>query len=96
MGSHFLWAVSQGTANGEFTQRGRRLSPTGQITHRKESRMQLGMIGLDEFKREGVDDQALVARTLTRAESTTQIARRLREWVDVFEAGRLSHRPGTA
>ena len=30
------------------------------------------------------------AQTLTRAEASTQIARRLREWVDIFEAGRLS------
>lgn len=28
------------------------------------------------------------AQTLTRAEATTQISRRLREWVDVFEGGR--------
>jgi myo-inositol catabolism protein IolC len=28
------------------------------------------------------------AQTLTRVEAATQIARRLREWVDVFEAGR--------
>ncbi len=58
--------------------------------------MQLGMLGLDEFKREGVDDEALTAQTLTRAEATTQIAGRLREWVDVIEAGKLCHRPGTA
>ena len=36
------------------------------------------------------------AQTLTRAEAASQIAGRLREWVGVFEAGRLSHRPGTA
>ncbi len=36
------------------------------------------------------------ARTLTRAEASTQIAGRLREWVDIFEAGRLSHPAGTA
>lgn len=58
--------------------------------------MQLGMLGLDEFKREGVDDEALAAQTLTCAEATMQIAGRPRECVDVFEAGRLSHRPGTA
>jgi len=58
--------------------------------------MQLGMLALDEFKREGVDDEALAALTLTCAEATTQIAGRLRECVDVFEAGKLCHRPGTA
>lgn len=36
------------------------------------------------------------AQTLTRAEATSRIAVRLREWVDVFEAGRLSHTAGTA
>ena len=36
------------------------------------------------------------AQTLTRAEAASQIAGRLREWVGVFEAGQLSHRPGTA
>ena len=30
------------------------------------------------------------AQTLTRAEAATQIARRLREWVDIFKAGRLA------
>ncbi len=33
------------------------------------------------------------AQTLTRAEAITQIALRLREWVDIFEAGRLSRPP---
>lgn len=36
------------------------------------------------------------AQTLTRAEAATQIAGRLREWVDVFEAGRSSRATGTA
>jgi 6-phosphogluconate dehydrogenase (decarboxylating) len=36
------------------------------------------------------------ARTLTCAEAAAQIARRLRKWVDVFEAGRLSHPAGSA
>lgn len=36
------------------------------------------------------------AQTLTRAEAATQIAGRLREWVDVFEAGRSSQPTGTA
>jgi myo-inositol catabolism protein IolC len=36
------------------------------------------------------------AQTLTRAEAASQIAGRLREWVDVFEAGRLSQPSGTA
>ena len=35
-------------------------------------------------------------QTLTRAEEATQIAGRLREEVDVFEAGRRSHPAGTA
>ncbi|PZO11674.1 MAG: hypothetical protein DCF26_20680 [Burkholderiales bacterium] len=35
------------------------------------------------------------AQTLTRAEAVTQIARRLREWVEVFEAGRPSRSPGS-
>jgi len=35
------------------------------------------------------------AQTLTRVEAVAQIARRLREWVDVFEAGRLPHPAGT-
>jgi len=35
------------------------------------------------------------ARTLTRTEAASQIAGRLREWVDVFEAGRRSHPAGT-
>ena len=34
------------------------------------------------------------AQTLTRAEARTQIARRLREWVDVFEGGRLARAAG--
>ena len=34
------------------------------------------------------------AQALTRAEATTQIAGRFREWVDVFEAGRLSYPAG--
>ena len=34
------------------------------------------------------------ARTLTRAEAATQIAWRLRQWVEVFEAGRPSLSPG--
>ena len=34
------------------------------------------------------------ARTLTRAEAATQIAARLREWVDVFESGRLARVAG--
>jgi myo-inositol catabolism protein IolC len=33
------------------------------------------------------------AKSLTRAEAATQIARRLRGWVTVFEAGRPSHSP---
>ena len=36
------------------------------------------------------------ARTLTRAEASTQIAGRMREWVDVFEAGRVPRAAGTA
>ncbi len=36
------------------------------------------------------------AQTLTSAEAATPMAGRLREWVDVFEAGRLSHPAGTA
>ena len=36
------------------------------------------------------------ARTLTRAGAAMQIAGRLREWVVVFEAGRLSRATGTA
>ena len=36
------------------------------------------------------------AQTLTRAEAATQIAGRLRDWVDVFEAGRASQPTGTA
>ena len=36
------------------------------------------------------------AQTLTRADAATQIAGRLREWVDVFEAGRSSQPTGTA
>ena len=35
------------------------------------------------------------AQTLTRAEAVARIAGRLREWVDVFEAGQRSHRAGT-
>lgn len=35
------------------------------------------------------------AQTLTRVEAVAQIAPRLREWVDVFEAGRLPHPAGT-
>lgn len=35
------------------------------------------------------------AQTLTRAEATAQIARRLREWVDIFEHGRLTRQAGT-
>ena len=31
------------------------------------------------------------ARTLTRSEAATQIARRLRDWVDIFEQGREAH-----
>lgn len=31
------------------------------------------------------------AQTLTRAEAAAQIAGRLREWVDIFEAGRQAH-----
>ncbi len=34
------------------------------------------------------------AQTLTRAEAATQIAGRLREWVDIFEGGRLSRVAG--
>ena len=34
------------------------------------------------------------AQTLTRAEAVARIAGRLREWVDVFEAGRMPHRVG--
>lgn len=36
------------------------------------------------------------ARTLTRAEASTQISGRMREWVDVFEAGRVPRAAGTA
>ena len=35
------------------------------------------------------------AQTLSRTEAATQIARRFREWVDLFEAGRKS-RPAVA
>ena len=35
-----------------------------------------------------------LAQTLTRAEATTQIAGRLREWVDIFEGGRLARVAG--
>ena len=35
------------------------------------------------------------AKTLTRAEASTQIAWRFREWVEVFEAGRSSLAPGS-
>lgn len=34
------------------------------------------------------------AQTLTRAEAVSHIAGRLREWVDVFEAGQVPHRAG--
>ena len=34
-----------------------------------------------------------IAQTLTRKEAATQIAGRLREWVDVFEGGRLARVP---
>ena len=34
------------------------------------------------------------AQTLTRAEAVSHIAGRLREWVDVFEAGQMPHRAG--
>jgi len=36
------------------------------------------------------------AQTLSRAEAATQIARRFREWVDIFEAGRQSRPTGAA
>lgn len=36
------------------------------------------------------------AQTLTRAEASTQIAGRMREWVDVFEAGQVPRAAGTA
>jgi myo-inositol catabolism protein IolC len=36
------------------------------------------------------------AQTLSPAEAATQIARRLREWVDIFEAGRVSRQAGAA
>jgi myo-inositol catabolism protein IolC len=36
------------------------------------------------------------AQKLTRAEAASKIAARLREWVDVFEAGRVSQTAGTA